>query len=114
MNSEAIRRTAIHWVDENGDHIVESPLCDMVTGVGDTESEAQQIFEELLQDYIDDLKEGKVHRKVGRPAKGKVNFSIQVDPDVREAVTKMAKEIHISQGEAIEFLLGYWTRSQKV
>lgn len=60
MNKLSIQKTALHWVDESGDHIVQSPLCPEVTGAGDTEAEAWQIFNEILEDYLGDLKAGRV------------------------------------------------------
>lgn len=104
MNIESIKLTAVHRVDENGDHIVQSPLCDDIIGAGDTEAEAWKIFYELLEDYVDDYRAGRLAVGPGRPRKGKIKFSVEIAPDVREAVAALAKKLKISQGEAVECL----------
>lgn len=107
MKVEAIKKTAIHWIDESGDHIVESPLCPMVSGVADTEAEAWQIFNEMLEEHIGDLKANRVAKGPGRPAKGKAKFAVEIEPETKTAISACAKDFNISQGELIEYLFRF-------
>jgi predicted RNase H-like HicB family nuclease len=66
MNADAIKKTAAVR-KQGGDYIVQSPLCPDVIGAGDTEPEAWQIFEEILEDYLADHKAGRVAKGRGRP-----------------------------------------------
>lgn len=111
MNKDAIHKTAIvTWDKENG-FIVESPLCPDVSGVDDTEEGAWKIFNEILEDYYIDYLAGRLAKPVmGRPPKGKMPLHTEVAPDIKASLAKLAKEKGISQGEAIEFLFGYWNR----
>lgn len=106
MNIDAIKKTAF-LRQEEGDFIVESPLCQDVVGVGDTEAEAWQIFFEILEDYIADLKLNRVAKGPGRPKKGKKKFAVEIDPDILVAIGEYAKELGISQGEVVEYLYRY-------
>lgn len=103
MNAEAIRKTAV-LRREHGDYVVQSQLCPDVIGAGDTEQEAWQIFEEILQDYLADHKAGRVAQGRGRSRKHKIRFTTEIDPDVKRAIAAMARQFGVSQGEAIEYL----------
>jgi len=103
MNAEAIRNTAV-LREQDGDYIVQSPLCPEVIGAGDTEQEAWQIFEEILEDYLADHKAGRVAKELGRPRKNKIRFHTEIDPDVKAAIAALAKQFGVSQGEAVEYL----------
>ncbi len=62
IDLEAIRQAAV-LRREGADYVVESPLAELVMGVGDTPEEAWRIFNEILEDAYDNY-------KAGRPSKG--------------------------------------------
>jgi hypothetical protein len=66
MNADAIKKAAVVR-KQGGDYIVQSSLCPDVIGAGDTEPEAWQVFEEILEDYLADHKAGRVAKGRGRP-----------------------------------------------
>lgn len=107
MNKKAIADTALcRYDDKEQCYIVESPLFDRVTGVAETESEARQIFHELLNETYIAYLEGKLvgYDKRGRPAKGNVEFHAQVKPEVKAQISEKAKALGISQGDVIAYL----------
>ncbi len=107
MNKKAIASTALCRYDKKEKcYIVESPLFDRVTGVAETEIEAKQIFDELLDETYLAYLEGKLvgYDKRGRPAKGNVEFHAQVKPEVKAQISKKAKDLGISQGDVIAYL----------
>lgn len=115
MNKQALQKTALCRFDpESGDYIVQSPLCEIVMGVDDTEEGAWTLFQELLNETYEDYLEGKLAKypKPGRPAKGKTSLHAEVDPDIKKALAAAAKEIGISQGEMIEYLFARYQASQ--
>lgn len=77
-----------------------------MTGVAETESEARQIFNELLDETYIAYLEGKLvgYDKRGRPAKGNVEFHAQVKPEVKAQISQRAKALGISQGDVIAYL----------
>jgi hypothetical protein len=77
-----------------------------VTGVGETELEAKQIFNELLDETYVAYLEGKLvgYDKRGRPSKGNVEFHAQVKPEVKAQISQKAKALGISQGDVIAYL----------
>ncbi|MBP9811140.1 hypothetical protein KBF38_22740 [bacterium] len=107
MNKKAIADTALCRYDETEQcYIVESPLFDRVIGVGETESEAKQIFDELLDETYVAYLEGKLvgYDKRGRPSKGNVEFHAQVKPEVKAQISQRAKALGVSQGDVIAYL----------
>ena len=78
-----------------------------MTGVAETESEAKQIFKELLDETYVAYLEGKLvgYDKRGRPAKGNVEFHAQVKPEVKAQISERAKELGVSQGDVIAYLV---------
>ncbi len=107
MNKKAIADTALCRYDETEQcYIVESPLFDRVIGVGETESEAKQIFDELLDETYVAYLEGKLvgYDKRGRPSKGNVEFHALVKPEVKAQISQRAKALGVSQGDVIAYL----------
>lgn len=108
MNRDSIKRTAICRYDARArEFIVESPLLDVCHGIADTENEAWEIFEDLLDAMYIEYLEGKgVGRyKRGRPSKGRLEFHAQIKQRTKKGIAALAKELNISQGEALDFLL---------
>lgn len=106
MNKKAIAETALcRYEDKESCFVVESPIFDRVIGVGDSESEAWRVFQELLDETYIAYLEGKLvgYEKRGRPAKGYVEFHAQVRPEVKSRISERAKALGISQGEVIAY-----------
>lgn len=103
--AHAIKATSILSKDGD-DYVVESPLCPMVIGVGDTPEEAYQVFNEILDDYIDELKKGRIAQGAGRPIKPvkKTRLDATISQQIKEAMTQQAKAMGISRGELVEYL----------
>ena len=107
MNKRGIAKTASCRFDsKEGCYIVQSPLFDRCIGVAETDEEAWQIFDDLLDEYYIAYLEGKLvgYDKPGRPAKGYVDLHAQVKPLIKEEIASKAKELGISQGDMIEYL----------
>lgn len=88
--------------------MVESPLLDGVLGVGDTEEEAQSIFDDLLSDAYLVFVEGRLsaqYDKPGRPSKGRSVFSAEIKPSTKTEIKKIAEEMGCTQGELVDVLL---------
>ena len=116
MNKEAIRKTAIcYWSDEDDSYVVESPLFETIAGVGKTEKASRKIFEHLLDDAYEAYLEGRVagYEKPGRPAKGRLSLNIDVKPNTKEFIKKLADNIQCSQGEIIDFLAWTYQKQQE-
>lgn len=106
MNLDAIRKTAIlQWSDEDEGYVIRSPLCRGVVACGDTKEEAQELFEDMLTEYYEDYKAGRLSPLiVGRPPKNKESFNTRLDPEIKAALSSAAKGMGISSGELIEYL----------
>ena len=107
MNKDAILKTVItRWSDEDEAYIAESPLADTIGGVGDTPEEAMEVHKRFVEgEYLAYLEnKHAVYNKRGRPSKGKIKVSLDIRPDLREAIKAMAAEFGISQGEVLEYL----------
>jgi len=114
MNRTVIEKTAvISWSQEDEEYVVRSLHCPMVIGVGETQEEAFRLFHELLDDHFEELKKGRIKQSTsGRPAKNKARFDAQLDPDIKKALTNLAKDLGVSQGEAVEYLFSHYQASR--
>jgi hypothetical protein len=111
MNKEAIIKTAITtWSDEDQCFVTESPLADTMSGAGDTAEESCQAFLEMVEANWEAYQKGKhaLYPRPGRPKKGKVRITAEIDPEFKEALAIMAKDFGISQGETIEYLYSFY------
>jgi predicted RNase H-like HicB family nuclease len=121
MNLKAIKRTAVcAWSECDQCYVVESPLFDRCIGVGDTEAEADRIFAELLQDcyvmYLEDRLAGykrPTGRSRGRPKKNGVAIHVSVQPETKNELASLATQLGCSTGETVDYLLRFWTASNK-
>ncbi len=110
MNKQLIARTAVCYLSsEYNEYIVESPLLDGCSGIGETEDEAHRLFSNLLDDAYEAYLEGRVpeYDKPGRPSKGRVALNTDVLPDTRKGVKSLAQELNCSQGEILDFLYAF-------
>jgi hypothetical protein len=112
MNLKAIKNTAIcrYSTEDGGVYIVESPLLGIGAGVAPTESEAWEIFDDLSEAmYMEYLQGHTVARyRRGRPPKGAVHVHVQIQPTTKTEIGALSKKLHISQGEAIDYLLAFY------
>jgi|LakMenEpi03Aug12_release.lakeMendotaPanAssembly.Ray.scaffolds.fasta_scaffold167775_3 predicted RNase H-like HicB family nuclease len=106
MNLDAIRKTTVcYWSPDDEAFVVESSLFDSLAGVGDTEEEAMQSFEDLLSDAFEAFHQGRVPKdKAGRPSKNTLPLNTDVKPETKEYIASLAKAYGCSQGEAIDFM----------
>ena len=112
MNLKAIRNTAIcrYSAEDGGIYIVESPLLEIGIGAAPTESEAWEIFDDLTEAmYMEYLKGRTVGKyQPGRPPKGAVHVHVQIQPQTKSEIVALGKKLHISQGEAIDYLMAFY------
>lgn len=117
MNREALLNTAItYWSDEDESFITTSPLSDIIAGDGDTLEESMTSFIRHVDATYESYKKGNhaIYNAPGRPKKGKVTMSLQVSPEVKEALDALKDSLGgISQGEVIEFLEAHHRLSSK-
>ena len=115
MNKDAIIKTA-YLHHEDGDYVVESPLCEWVMGVGETPEKAWEIFHEILDESYELYLEGRFktekYSRPGRPSLGKVRLNLDIDPDVKSALAGEAKALGISQGALVEALFIRYRKAQ--
>lgn len=108
LSREAIKKTTIcYWSDEDEAFIAESTIFPRTAGFGATKREALAHFGVMLDELWDDLKTGKVqgYDKVGRPRKNGVRFDALIKPATKILIAKRAKELGISQGELLDYLV---------
>lgn len=112
ISKETIIKTSIcYWSDDDGCFVVESPLVDITAGVGETVELAKRHYAEMLDDvYPELLKDNVIGYKGGRPAKGGVQMNTLVQPATKKQVSELSEKIGISQGEVIDFLVGFYSR----
>jgi predicted HicB family RNase H-like nuclease len=116
MKPSAILKTAVTvWSTEDQCYVTQSPLADTICGAGDTVEESQSEFEKSLEINYEHYKAGThaVYSHPGRPAKGKKKFAVEVAPDVQEAIAAFAKDVGISQGEAVECFYLFFSKFQR-
>lgn len=113
MNRKAIMATAVcYWSDENEGYVVISPLFESIAGTGDTKAEAMDVFENQLQDAYEAYLEGRVPKdRPGRPSKNQVALNVDVNPETKETIKKLAASIDCSQGEVVDFLTLLYDKS---
>jgi predicted RNase H-like HicB family nuclease len=105
MNIDTIKKTAICiWDTDSECYVVRSPLMKRVSGAAETPEEAWKLFTDILEDTMELMKKGQFVKQEGpgRPRKDRVRLNTDLDPDIKASLEKMAKTLHISQGEAID------------
>jgi len=115
MNKATMIKTAETLWDENDQCFVSrSFLEESPIGVGDTPEEAFKVFLELLDIEYEAYQAGQhgLYNKPGRPSKNKIRLNIELDPIKKRELQTLAKEIGISQGEAVEILLSAYKARQ--
>ncbi len=113
MNKDAIIKTAaIYYSEQDECYITESPLSETISGHGETEKESYQRFLEMVQMNYEAYQKGKhaIYNKPGRPSKNKLQLHAEIKADTKSALQKMAKDLKISQGEAIELAITFYER----
>lgn len=108
ISKEKIGKTVIcYWSAADESFIAESSLIPhVVLGVGETPEEAKDDFMQTLDGMFDEITSDNVAGyKMGRPAKGYAAFNINIRPSSKVRVGDLAKELEISQGEAVDYLV---------
>lgn len=116
MNDKAILNTAItSWREEDDCYWTESPLCDFIGAHGATPEESKALFQTFLEEHVAAYKDNRhaVLKKPGRPAKGKVSMHAELNPEIKAELSIVAKQLNISQGEAVEYLFTFWKATHK-
>lgn len=112
MNRDLILKTAVtYWSDEDECFVVESPFCERIAGIGDTEAEAITSFKNLVNALYADYKDGKLaplprkKKGPGRPAKGGEVIHAQIKATTKKQLAELATGLHCSYGEAIDYVI---------
>lgn len=116
ISKKAVIRTAkTRFSDEDGCYVVESVLWENTAGTGDTPAEAFDCFVTLFEMEYEDYLKGQhlKNRTVGRPAKNKTRFYTEIEPELKTEIANLAKNLGISQGEAVEYLYRSWKAQQQ-
>lgn len=93
----------IKWSEEDQCYIATSEEYPDLLGTGDTEEEAEKMLLEMISDYIEDEKKGKVRR--GRPVKDTVKLACRVSSDSKAYIDLYCLEYNLKPGSFIESLI---------
>ena len=110
ISKQKLRNTLVHyWSAENESFIAESSLMPaVIIGTGDSEDEAIRSFESALENSYKEITADNVAGyKMGRPAKGYVQFNTNIRPGSKETISTLAEQLDISQGEVVDYLIFY-------
>jgi hypothetical protein len=108
--------------DEGGYWVVESPLATddtlgiHVAGVHPDKKQAYTLFDELLDDALEDYYKGRLpfqKPRVGHPAKNRKTVSLTLIPRYDQAFNEESRALGIKKGEFVEFLLEHYRASKK-
>lgn len=113
MDRDSILKTAVtRWDSEDDCFITESHLAPTIVGDGDTERDSFASFIDHVSANYEAYQTGRhaLYKKPGRPPKNKVSMHIQVAPDVKEALSAMAQQYSMSQGETVEYLYNLYQK----
>ena len=112
LKKETILKTAIcYWSDEDDCYIVESPLFSPVIAGEETPEKAIKLYKNMLNTAYMELLKDNVHGfKRGRPTKNGVELHVQVQPDTKQLIDELRKDIGLSQGEFIDLVTFYYAK----
>jgi hypothetical protein len=116
LKKEAIFETvACWWSNEDMCFVARSSLFPRVLGTGDTKEIALQDFRDVVDDVYEHITTGNVqgYDKRGRPAKGGIDFHVQVRPETKQFIDKFGTNLDISKGEVIDYLVSFVDASNK-
>jgi predicted RNase H-like HicB family nuclease len=109
IKKQTIRASATCWWSEEDDaYLVQSPLFSGCLVDAQSESEAWEEYDDALNELYVYLLENKAlgHDAKGRPPKGElVNVHMQIRPDSKKILSKMAALHGLSQGEVVDWAL---------
>lgn len=111
MNKDAILETMITaWCPQDGCFVTRSTITDTITAAGESVEEAERMFREMVEIHHEEYRAGRhaLYAQPGRPKKGKVKFNTEIDPEIKAQIAALAKEKHISQGEAVEYFFSFY------
>lgn len=91
------------WSKEDQCYIATSEDYPDLLGTGDTQEKAEKVLIEMINDYIEDDKKGKVKR--GRPHKNTVKLACRVSADSKAYVDLYCLEYNFKPGSFIDDLI---------
>jgi predicted RNase H-like HicB family nuclease len=106
IKKSTIRKTAVcWWSDEDSCYVVESPLFNPCVVDGASEDEAFANYEDALELMYESLFHNKVagRNSKGRPVKNGVKTFIELRQQSKDAITRLSKQLGISQGEVVDW-----------
>ena len=112
LKQETILKSAIcYWSEEDECYVVESPLFSPVIAAERTPEKAIKVYKSMLDSTYTELLRDKVHGfKRGRPTKNGVELHVQVQPDTKQMIDELRKDIGLSQGEFIDLVTLYYAK----
>ena len=102
----------IYWSDEDNCFICHDNIHPDIIGVGETESEARQVYYELLDDYLKEHKPVKKN-KGGRPKKANTKLTYNVSVDVKAFIELESLRENTNQGIIIEKIVNFYKKNNK-
>jgi len=108
IKKSTIRKTAVcWWSDENSCYVVESPLFNPCVVDGSSEDEAFTNYDDALELMYESLLHNKVagRNSKGRPVKNGVKTFIELRQQSKDAITRLSKQLDISQGEVVDWAI---------
>lgn len=105
---EAILDSAFcFWSQEDEGFVVRSVLAPKVIGTGDSETEAFQVFQEILEDYLSDLDQGKVDepKRRGRPKSNKQEVHLTISENGKNVLAHLTTKHGLTAGEVTELAI---------
>lgn len=103
----------VFYDEATGDWIAKSEAYDRVVGVGDTKKEAEKIFYELLEDWLELETKNIVIPKGsrGRPKKNNSKLTVNIDYRARAFLGLMAKDNNVNIGKALEEVVEFYAKA---
>lgn len=106
INKDEVKKDLkIFWSDEDNCYIATHPLYDRVSGIGETENEAEETLFNLLEDFMPYFLAGKVVNKGGRPKKNNSKLTYNVPTEIKTFIELESMKLGITQGVFIENLV---------
>lgn len=97
------------WSKWDDCYLTSSPDYPDVLGVGETEKESIECFNELLMYHLEAEKKGKIAKpKRGRPRKNNVRLSANISAEIKGLLDLLAVEKDKNVGLVVEDLVKYY------
>jgi predicted RNase H-like HicB family nuclease len=104
----------VYWSNEDDCFVCESNDYPDIIGIGETESEALQTYYELLEEYLKDLKKGKVIKnKIDRPKKSNSKITYNVSTNIKAFIELESLRNNVNQGVILEKIVNFYQEAHK-